>query len=119
MTNPRPTRIISYLYPEDLTATADFYTGVLGMEIVMETPVLCLNSPANPSAQIMLSPPEEPRPSLGADVGTPAAVDAAHAEAVKRGLRIVYPPTHEPWGVYRFFVEDPSGAVVNVLAHIR
>ncbi|ASR37242.1 glyoxalase [Prauserella marina] len=115
---PQPTRIISYLYPEDLTAAADFYTGVLGMEIVMETPVLCLSSPANPSAQVMLSPPEEPRPSIGADAGTPAAVDAAHAEALKRGLRIVHPPTHESWGVYRFFVEAPCGTIVNVLAHV-
>jgi uncharacterized glyoxalase superfamily protein PhnB len=47
-----------------------------------------------------------------------AAVDAAHAEAVRRGLRVVYPLTDEPWGVRRFFVEDPGGTIVNVLAHI-
>ena len=51
------------------------------------------------------------------DVGDPAAVDAAHAEAVRRGLRVVYPLTNEPWGVRRFFVEDPGGTIVNVLAH--
>jgi hypothetical protein len=47
-------------------------------------------------------------------VGVPA-----HAEALKRGLRIVYPLTDEPWGVHRFFVEDPGGTIVNVLAHIQ
>jgi uncharacterized glyoxalase superfamily protein PhnB len=52
-------------------------------------------------------------------LGDPDAVDAAHAEAVRRGLRIVYPLTDEPWGVHRFFVEDPGGTIVNVLAHIR
>jgi uncharacterized glyoxalase superfamily protein PhnB len=46
-----------------------------------------------------------------------AAVDAAHAEAVRRGLRVVYPLTDEPWSVRRFFVEDPGGTIVNVLAH--
>jgi uncharacterized glyoxalase superfamily protein PhnB len=37
---------------------------------------------------------------------------------MRRGLRVVYPLTIEPWGVRRFFVEDPSGTVVNVLAHL-
>jgi uncharacterized glyoxalase superfamily protein PhnB len=55
---------------------------------------------------------------LGIDVGDPEAVDAAHAEVVRRGLRVVYPLTNESWGVRRFFVEDPSGTVVNVLAHL-
>jgi uncharacterized glyoxalase superfamily protein PhnB len=59
-----------------------------------------------------------PHASFGVDVGEPAAVDAVHAEAVRRGLRVVYPLTDEPWGVRRFFVEDPGGTVVNVLAHI-
>jgi catechol 2,3-dioxygenase-like lactoylglutathione lyase family enzyme len=44
-------------------------------------------------------------------------VDRVHAEAVARGLPIVYPPTDEPWGVRRFWVEDPNGVVVNVLSH--
>jgi uncharacterized glyoxalase superfamily protein PhnB len=39
------------------------------------------------------------------------------AAAIERGLRVVYPIRDEPWGVRRFFVEDPSGTIVNVLAH--
>ena len=27
--------------------------------------------------------------------------------------------TDEPWAVRRFFVEDPGGTIVNVLAHIN
>lgn len=44
-------------------------------------------------------------------------VEAAHAEAVRRGYRIVHPLTHEPWGVYRFFVQAPDGTVVNMVSH--
>ncbi len=86
----------------------------------MEDPVLVMSSPANPSAQVIVPPPgmEDPQPDLGIDVGDAAAVDAAHAKAVRRGLRVVYPLTDEPWGVRRFFVEDPGGTIVNVLAHI-
>ncbi|MER7011420.1 VOC family protein [Saccharopolyspora sp. NPDC000359] len=112
-------RIIPYL-TGDVAAAEEFYTEVLGLEVAMEDPVLCLRSPENPSAQLIVSPPgtEVPEPRFGIDLGDPAAVDAAHAEAVRRGLRIVHPLTDEPWGVRRFFVEDPTGEVVNVLAHL-
>ena len=112
-------RIVPYPDGSDISASRDFYIGALGLEVEMEDPVLCLSSPANPSAQVILSPPgfEDPQPSFGVDLGDPGAVDAAHAEAVRRGLNVVYPLTDEPWGVRRFFVEDPGGTVVNVLAH--
>lgn len=32
---------------------------------------------------------------------------------------MVYPLTEEPWGVRRFFVAGPGGAVINVMAHPR
>jgi catechol 2,3-dioxygenase-like lactoylglutathione lyase family enzyme len=54
---------------------------------------------------------------MGVDVGTREAVDAAHAEAVAARHEIVYGPVDEPWGVRRFFVRDPHGIVVSVLAH--
>jgi catechol 2,3-dioxygenase-like lactoylglutathione lyase family enzyme len=44
-------------------------------------------------------------------------VDAAHDAALAAGLRIVHPLSDEEWGVRRFFFEDPSGNVVNVLSH--
>ena len=86
----------------------------------MEEPVLGLAAPANPRAQVLIPPPgmESPEPAFGVDVGSPDAVDAAYAAAQERGLRIVYALTNEPWGVRRFFVEDPGGTVVNVLAHL-
>ena len=113
-------RIIPYADGDDLSASRDFYVDLLGLEVVMEDPVLGLRSPDTPAAQVLIPPRgmEEPQPRFGVDVGDPAAVDAAHAEALRRGLRVVYPLTDEPWGVRRFFVEDPSGTVVNVLAHI-
>ncbi len=113
------TRIVPYADGSDITASRDFYVEALGLQVAMEDPVLGLSSAANPKAQVIIPPPgmEEPRPRFGVDVGDPAAVDAAHEEAVRRGLRVVYPLTDEPWGVRRFFVEDPGGTIVNVLAH--
>jgi hypothetical protein len=31
---------------------------------------------------------------------------------------VVYGPADEPWGIRRFFVRDPSGTVISVLAHL-
>ena len=42
-------------------------------------------------------------------------VDAAHAEAVRRGYAIVHPLTTEEWGVRRFFVRAPDGTVLNIV----
>ena len=113
-------RVVAYADGDDLAASRDFYVEVLGFEVAMEDPVLGLTSPTNPTAQVLIPPRgiENPPPRFGIDVGDPEAVDAAHAEVVRRGLRVVYPITNEPWGVRRFFVEDPSGTVVNVLAHL-
>ncbi|WP_443706209.1 VOC family protein [Qaidamihabitans albus] len=114
-------RIHPYADGDDLAASRDFYAEVFGLEVAMENPVLCMQSPTNPTAQVIVPPHgmEDPPPRFGIDVGEPATVDAVHAEAVRRGLRIVYPLTDEAWGVRRFFVEDPGGTVVNVLAHLR
>jgi uncharacterized glyoxalase superfamily protein PhnB len=44
-------------------------------------------------------------------------VEAVHAKAVAGGFEIVYALAEEPWGVRRFFVRDPNGAVVNLMQH--
>jgi catechol 2,3-dioxygenase-like lactoylglutathione lyase family enzyme len=40
-------------------------------------------------------------------------VDAVHDRARAAGAEIVYPLTDEEWGLRRFFLRDPNGAVLN------
>jgi uncharacterized glyoxalase superfamily protein PhnB len=71
-------------------------------------------SPTNPTAQVSivaLDGSSDVQPVITVEVGD---VDTVHAEAVDRGLPIVHPLTDESWGVRRFFVTDPNGAVLNV-----
>jgi len=44
-------------------------------------------------------------------------VDEVYDRAVAAGAEIVYPLTDEEWGLRRFFVRDPNGAVINVTQH--
>lgn len=114
-----PTRTICYAAATDVDTSKTFYTDVLGLEVAMEQPVLGLTSPANRTTQILVPANgfEQPQPSFGIDLGRLEAVDTAHSAVVDRGLRVVYPLTDEAWGVRRFFVEDPGGTIINVLAH--
>jgi len=106
-----------YHESRDFEATRDFYTRVLDLEEgdfgggyigFGSGPAQVLFAPAGVTAV---------RPDMGVDVESRAAVDAAHAEALRAGHEVIYGPVDEPWGVRRFFVRDPDGVVISVLAH--
>lgn len=112
-------RVVPDITSERMDESREFYTEVLGFQVAMDMGwVVTLVSPTNPTAQINLMQGPAgavPHPDLSIEV---ADVDAVHARALARGLPIVYPLTEEPWGVRRFFVADPNGRVVNVMAHL-
>jgi len=110
-------RIMPYRESADFESTRAFYTRVLGLEEgSFGGGYIGFGSG---SAQVLFAPPgvEPPLPDMGVDVGERAAVDAAHGEAVEAGHEVLYGPVDEPWGVRRFFVRDPNGIVISVLAH--
>lgn len=111
-------RIIPNLKVPDAGAGHDFYTGFLGLEPQFDLGwVASFRSPDNSAIQVSLlsgdaSAPEDAAMSVLLD-----DVDAAYAEARRRGYEIVHPLTQEPWGTRRFLVRDPNGVVVNVVGH--
>ncbi|NJL57438.1 glyoxalase [bacterium] len=111
-------RVVPNIKSAQLDESREFYTEFLGFDIAMDMGwVITLASPTHPTAQVTLlgeSDSATPYPSISIEV---ADVEAVHAEAIARGLQIVYPLTDEPWGVRRFFVSDPNGVVINVLSH--
>ena len=116
-------RAIPNLLADDLGKSREFYAGFLGFDVAMDEPGFTMfASPSNRTAQITLADRNTP----GLDRGVRQAqisvevedVDTLHAEAVRRGLDIVYPLTDEPWGIRRFFVKDPDGTVINVAQHV-
>lgn len=115
-------RAIPNVLAGDLGASRAFYADFLGFDVAMdEEGFTMFASPSNRTAQITVAA----RDGKGLDRGVREArisvevedVNAVHADAVARGLEIVYPLTDEPWGIRRFFVRDPDGTVINVASH--
>jgi catechol 2,3-dioxygenase-like lactoylglutathione lyase family enzyme len=111
-------RVVPNIRSDRFDECRTFYVELLGFEIAMDMGwIMTFVSPTNPTAQIsvMRSDATAPVvPQLSVEV---ADVDAVRAEAVRRGLEIVYPLTDESWGVRRFFVIDPNRVVLNVVSH--
>jgi catechol 2,3-dioxygenase-like lactoylglutathione lyase family enzyme len=110
-------RITPYHESPDFEATRIFYTRVRGLEEgSFGGGYIGFGSG---QAQVVFAPPgvQPVLPDLRVDVDSRAAVDEAHAEAVRAGHEVIDGPVDEPWGVRRLFVRDPHGVVISVLAH--
>ena len=101
-----------------LERSRQFYEGLLGLELAMDLGwIATFRSRSNETAQlsVLINDATAPvHPDVSVEVGD---VDAVYRKAEAAGAEIVHPLTDEPWGVRRFFVRDPNGAVINVLAH--
>ena len=111
-------RVVPDITSERVEESRAFHADFLGFDVAMDLGwIVTFASPDNPTAQInVVSGKCTPgtQPHISVEVSD---VDATYAEAMKRGLKIVYPITNEAWGVRRFFVADPNGVIVNVMCH--
>jgi catechol 2,3-dioxygenase-like lactoylglutathione lyase family enzyme len=115
-------RAIPVVLTDDPAATRTFYEGFLGFRVAMEEDgMLMFASTSVPTTQVIVVWASETAMDPAGRALTMSVevddVDAAHADAVSRGLEIVRPIADEPWGVRRFFVRDPSGVTINVASH--
>ncbi|BBX05312.1 VOC family protein [Mycolicibacterium aichiense] len=114
----RVNRIIADLPVSDIEAAKGFYTDYLGLsteEFNLGWVARYTSPDTGANLQLVTADataPESPVISVATD-----DVDAAYEQARTRGYQIVHPLTTESWGVRRFFVRDPDGNVINVVAH--
>jgi catechol 2,3-dioxygenase-like lactoylglutathione lyase family enzyme len=95
-----------------------FYGDLLGLNLVMDHGWL-VTFAADTRAAPQVSIASEggsgtPVPDISIEVDD---LDAVHARLLAAGAPIEYGPTREPWGVRRFYVRDPFGRLINILAH--
>jgi len=111
-------RIVTNVAASDTELARKFYSDLLGLEIVMDQGWIKTFA-AKAQAQVQISVASQggnntPVPDMSIEV---TDVDATYQAASKMGFEITYPLCEEPWGVRRFFVRDPFGKLVNIMAH--
>lgn len=111
-------RIVANIATDDGAGLAGFYSALFGLQTVMDHGWIMTLAGAG-GAPVQISIMSEggsgtPVPDISIEVED---VDATHARATDIGAEIAYPLTDEPWGVRRFYLRDPAGRLVNVLAH--
>ena len=116
--NMNTKRIVPDITSGRIDESRKFYTEFLGLELAMDMGwILTFVAPNNPAAQVtLLADPNKAalHPQITIEVSD---IDAFYADALAKKLQIAYPITNEPWGVRRFFVVDPNGAIINIMSH--
>ena len=111
-------RIVADIKVADPAAGKRFYVDLLGLDVLMDMGWIATYG-SDEAMTVQVSFMTEggsgaPVPDLSIEVDD---LDTVLARVKKAKLRIEYGPAREPWGVRRFFVRDPFGKLVNILAH--
>ncbi len=117
--------IYPVLMSADITAAADFYRQVFGLDTTFESDwyisLRCGQSELAIIAHDHESIPAEARALprgvlLNIELDD---VDAIHAQVIGMGLEPVLPLRDEPWGQRHFIIEGPEGVLVDVIRPIE
>ena len=111
-------RIVANIAADDLDRAKKFYADILGLEVAMDLGWI-LTFAADGAAAPQISIAKEggsgtPVPDISIEVDNFTEV---HQRVLAAGFRVEYGPRTEPWGLTRFYVRDPFGRLVNILAH--
>ena len=113
-------RIVPNIATESVAEVQRFYTELFGLEVIMDFGWIATLT-SHEAAPVLVSIASEGGsgtlvPDMSIEVDD---VDAVYARAMELGHEIKYELTDEPWGVRRFYITDPAGKLLNILAHIE
>jgi catechol 2,3-dioxygenase-like lactoylglutathione lyase family enzyme len=111
-------RIVSNVEVKDTALAQRFYHEILGLDLLMDHGWIRTYG-SNQPMTVQISFAQEGGsgtavPDLSIEVDD---VDAACEGMQAAGFVVEYGPIDEPWGVRRFYLRDPFGRLVNILAH--
>jgi catechol 2,3-dioxygenase-like lactoylglutathione lyase family enzyme len=113
-------RIIPNIAARDTTKAKAFYGDLLGLAVVMDIGWI-----ATFEADASMRPQLSVATDGGSDTAVPdLTIEVDDLEEAQRrfqeaGIAIEYGPATEPWGVRRFYVRDPFGRLLNIMAHSK
>lgn len=111
-------RIVANIAVSDTEKARTFYQDVLGLDLLMDHGwIKTFGSSEVTTVQVSVASQGGSGtvvPDLSIEVDDLSAVLDRVRQA---GMAIEYGPVDEPWGVRRFYVRDPFGKLLNILAH--
>jgi catechol 2,3-dioxygenase-like lactoylglutathione lyase family enzyme len=111
-------RIVTNIAAEHVDRARRFYADMIGLRLVMDhgwIQTFAGDGSATPQISIATEGGSgTPVPDISIEVDN---LDEIRQRVLAAGLTIEYGPRAEPWGVTRFYVRDPFGRLVNILAH--
>ncbi|MBU9554093.1 VOC family protein [Burkholderia multivorans] len=111
-------RIVANIDTQSIDDAKRFYRDVFGLDVLMDHGwIVTYGNAEQMTVQISVASQGgsgTPTPDLSIEVDD---LDEALARIRAAGIAVEYGPADEPWGVRRFYVRDPFGKLVNVLAH--
>jgi catechol 2,3-dioxygenase-like lactoylglutathione lyase family enzyme len=112
-------RIVANISTLEVAAAKRFYQDILGLDVIMDHGwIATYGSQEDMNIQISFASEGgsgTPVPDISIEVDD---IDTAIERVREAGFEITYGPIDEPWGVRRFFVRDPFGKLINILAHL-
>lgn len=112
-------RIVANIAASDLGRAKAFYGDLLGLDLVMDHGwIMTFASEATMTPQLSVATEGGSGtavPDLSIEVDD---LDSVYRRMTDKGVAIEYGAASEPWGVRRFYVRDPFGRLLNILAHL-
>ena len=111
-------RIVPNIATDRVEDAKAFYCEILGLKLVMDHGwilTFAAEKPAPPQISVASEGGSgTPVPDISIEVDN---LDEIHKRVLAAGSPVEYGPRSEPWGVKRFYVRDPFGRLLNILAH--
>ena len=110
-------RIKPNILSSDFAASRAFYNDVIGLDGGEGLDWIIFFGTDQREVQLSVMAVDvkaHQHPDVSIEVDNP---DEVYARALAAGAEITYPMTVEDWGLRRFFVRDPNGAIINVTQH--
>ena len=118
---------------KDMQVMVEFYRDVMGFDVAWDggnfayarqQNGMYFNLYQRPDNSELLNPLSYPDGINGTvqitcDIDNPDDIDDEYHRLLEAGATPIIPPTTWPWGMRSFFVADPEGNQIEILAHIK
>lgn len=106
---------ITFLYTQDMAATAPFYETILGLELALDQGGCRIYHISGHKAYLGICERQHARPAEGVIFTfVTQEVDAWYQKITSQGITCENAPKlNEEYGIYHFFVKDPNGYLLE------